>query len=85
MDTLRLAINYIQFLKDLVESSKLEDNEGGERKVVISCTSQVLPTPTSPPVIGHSLSWKRHNSVEENRIKTTSIWIPEKGVVAGDG
>lgn len=78
MDTLRLAINYIRFLKELIESTKLEDEQFGERKIIISCSQSQNYTRGSSMVIGHSLSWKRDDMNDGNKIKTGKIWVPQR-------
>lgn len=83
VDTLRLAINYIEFLKELIETTKLDDDALNEKKVIICC-SQQSPVDNSPPVTGHSLSWHRKDSPNGNIIVTSSIWIPEPGEITPD-
>ncbi|XP_067952109.1 pancreas transcription factor 1 subunit alpha-like [Watersipora subatra] len=77
VDTLRLAIEYIQFLRELVDNTALE-NQIKERKVVICCSQQLFTTDTCQQVTGHSLSWRRKNSRNGNKVVSAGIWTPER-------
>lgn len=79
VDTLRLAINYIQFLKELIETTKIDDEDGAQHKVIIKCSSShvKLSGGTVPAAVtGHSLSWRRESETSGERIKTSRIWVP---------
>lgn len=84
MDTLRLAIDYIQFLKEIIETTQLDEELEGERKVIICCSQQVPACDTAMQVTGHSLSWRKGNIRTDNKVVTSSIWIPAPGEISPD-
>ena len=77
VDTLRLAISYIQFLTELIEATKLEEEALGQTKIIISCGNLCYNGVTTP-VTGHSLSWKKDGATSGSRVQTTATWFPEK-------
>ncbi|XP_028329246.1 pancreas transcription factor 1 subunit alpha [Gouania willdenowi] len=88
VDTLRLAIGYINFLAELVQSDLPIRNSGSEthaqpKKVIICHRGTRSPSPSDPdyglpPLAGHSLSWSDEKQLrEQNTIRTAKVWTPE--------
>ncbi|KAK6165688.1 hypothetical protein SNE40_022569 [Patella caerulea] len=87
VDTLRLAIGYIGFLAELVESDvQAKENvtsQLGEqpKKVIIHCHrgSENMEQYGLPPLAGHSLSWTdaKKPAYGPNKTLSAKIWIPE--------
>ncbi|XP_074842380.1 pancreas transcription factor 1 subunit alpha [Carettochelys insculpta] len=88
VDTLRLAIGYINFLSELVQSDLPLRSAGGEspsqpKKVIICHRGTRSPSPSDPdyglpPLAGHSLSWTDEKQLkEQNIIRTAKVWTPE--------
>ncbi|CAH2282265.1 pancreas transcription factor 1 subunit alpha [Pelobates cultripes] len=88
VDTLRLAIGYINFLSELVQSDLPLRNTNTEsphqpKKVIICHRSTRSPSPSDPdyglpPLTGHSLSWTDEKQLkDQNVIRTAKVWTPE--------
>ncbi|XP_062844047.1 pancreas transcription factor 1 subunit alpha [Trichomycterus rosablanca] len=88
VDTLRLAIGYINFLAELVQSDAPIRNPGHEalnqpKKVIICHRVTRSPSPDDPdyglpPLAGHSLSWTDEKQLrEQNIIRRAKVWTPE--------
>ncbi|MED6233166.1 Pancreas transcription factor 1 subunit alpha [Ataeniobius toweri] len=88
VDTLRLAIGYINFLAELVQSDLPIKNSNSEtqaqpKKVIICHRGTRSPSPSDPdyglpPLAGHSLSWSDEKQLrEQNIIRTAKVWTPE--------
>ncbi|XP_057712489.1 pancreas transcription factor 1 subunit alpha [Corythoichthys intestinalis] len=88
VDTLRLAIGYINFLAELVQSDLPIRNSGSDahvqpKKVIICHRGTRSPSPSDPdfglpPLAGHSLSWSDEKQLrEQNIIRTAKVWTPE--------
>ncbi|KAM8839325.1 pancreas transcription factor 1 subunit alpha [Synchiropus splendidus] len=88
VDTLRLAIGYINFLAELVQSDMPISNSNSEvlvqpKKVIICHRGTRSPSPSDPdyglpPLAGHSLSWTDEKQLrEQNIIRTARVWTPE--------
>ncbi|MBN3302681.1 pancreas transcription factor 1 subunit alpha [Amia ocellicauda] len=88
VDTLRLAIGYINFLSELVESDMPIRNPNSDasnqpKKVIICHRGTRSPSPSDPdyglpPLAGHSLSWTDEKQLkEQNIIRTAKVWTPE--------
>ncbi|KAM4552708.1 pancreas transcription factor 1 subunit alpha [Odontesthes bonariensis] len=88
VDTLRLAIGYINFLAELVQSDLPIRNPNSEthaqpKKVIICHRGTRSPSPSDPdyglpPLAGHSLSWSDEKQLrEQNIIRTAKVWTPE--------
>ncbi|XP_048367455.1 pancreas transcription factor 1 subunit alpha [Sphaerodactylus townsendi] len=88
VDTLRLAIGYINFLSELVRSdlplrSAGSHSPGQPKKVIICHRGTRSPSPNDPdyglpPLAGHSLSWTDEKQLkEQNIIRTAKVWTPE--------
>ncbi|XP_007887919.1 pancreas transcription factor 1 subunit alpha [Callorhinchus milii] len=88
VDTLRLAIGYINFLSELVQSDTPLRNPGHDpanqpKKVIICHRGARSPSPNDPdyglpPLAGHSLSWTDEKQLkEQNVIRTAKVWTPE--------
>ncbi|XP_019739189.1 pancreas transcription factor 1 subunit alpha [Hippocampus comes] len=91
VDTLRLAIGYINFLAQLVQSDLPIRNSGGgggdahaqPRKIIICHRGTRSPSPSDPdfglpPLAGHSLSWSDEKQLrDQNVIRTAKVWTPE--------
>ncbi|XP_054847949.1 pancreas transcription factor 1 subunit alpha [Eublepharis macularius] len=89
VDTLRLAIGYINFLSELVRSDLPLRGGGGSqspcqpKKVIICHRGTRSPSPSDPdyglpPLAGHSLSWTDEKQLkEQNIIRTAKVWTPE--------
>ncbi|KAF6720398.1 Pancreas transcription factor 1 subunit alpha [Oryzias melastigma] len=88
VDTLRLAIGYINFLAELVQSdlpirNSSSDAHAQPKKVIICHRGTRSPSPSDPdyglpPLAGHSLSWSDEKQLrEQNIIRTAKVWTPE--------
>ncbi|XP_061746461.1 pancreas transcription factor 1 subunit alpha [Nerophis ophidion] len=90
VDTLRLAIGYINFLSELVRSDLPVRHQGAggdqhlqTKKVIICHRGTRSPSPSDPdyglpPLAGHSLSWSNEKLLrEQNLIRTAKVWTPE--------
>ncbi|XP_034411181.1 pancreas transcription factor 1 subunit alpha [Cyclopterus lumpus] len=88
VDTLRLAIGYINFLAELVQSdlpirSSSSETHAQPKKVIICHRGTRSPSPSDPdyglpPLAGHSLSWSDEKQLrEQNIIRTAKVWTPE--------
>ncbi|XP_078083819.1 pancreas transcription factor 1 subunit alpha [Mustelus asterias] len=88
VDTLRLAIGYINFLTELVQSDMPLRNPNSDsaiesKKVIICHRGARSPSPNDPdyglpPLAGHSLSWTDEKQLkEQNIIRTAKVWTPE--------
>nr|XP_057937581.1 pancreas transcription factor 1 subunit alpha [Doryrhamphus excisus] len=88
VDTLRLAIGYINFLAELVQSdlpirNSSSDTHVQPKKVIICHRGTRSPSPSDPdyglpPLAGHSLSWSNEKLLrEQNIIRTAKVWTPE--------
>lgn len=88
VDTLRLAIGYISFLTELVESDvQTKENMNNSvsdqpKKVIIHCHRGLTDDSDRyglPPLEGHSLSWKDEKKphLGPNNTMVAKIWIPE--------
>ncbi|KAK2895810.1 pancreas transcription factor 1 subunit alpha [Channa argus] len=88
VDTLRLAIGYINFLAELVQSdlpirNSCSDTHAQPKKVIICHRGTRSPSPSDPdyglpPLAGHSLSWSDEKQLrEQNIIRTAKVWTPE--------
>ncbi|KAM3866431.1 pancreas transcription factor 1 subunit alpha [Diretmus argenteus] len=88
VDTLRLAIGYINFLAELVQSdlpirSSSSEAHTQPKKVIICHRGTRSPSPSDPdyglpPLAGHSLSWSDEKQLrEQNIIRTAKVWTPE--------
>eukprot|EP00112_Aurelia_sp_Birch-Aquarium-sp1_P002933 Seg1328.1_Seg1328.2 transcript_id=Seg1328.1_Seg1328.2/GoldUCD/mRNA.D3Y31 product="Pancreas transcription factor 1 subunit alpha" protein_id=Seg1328.1_Seg1328.2/GoldUCD/D3Y31 len=82
VDTLRLAISYINFLADLINSDdgvpgQFPKSFEGSKKVVI-CHRGDGREYGLPPLAGHSLSWSDHKLKKSGtRVRTLKTWTPE--------
>ncbi|XP_078283751.1 pancreas transcription factor 1 subunit alpha [Rhinoraja longicauda] len=88
VDTLRLAIGYINFLTELVQSDMPLRNPNNDpavqpKKVIICHRGARSPSHNDPdyglpPLAGHSLSWTDEKQLkEQNIIRTAKVWTPE--------
>ncbi|XP_077391878.1 pancreas transcription factor 1 subunit alpha [Festucalex cinctus] len=88
VDTLRLAIGYINFLAELVQSDMPIRNSSSDahvqpKKVIICHRGTRSPSPSDPdfglpPLAGHSLSWSDEKQLrDQNIIRTAKVWTPE--------
>ncbi|XP_064614440.1 pancreas transcription factor 1 subunit alpha-like [Liolophura sinensis] len=88
VDTLRLAIGYIGFLTELVQtdvhSKENIHHQLGEqpRKVIIHCHRGIVDDTERfglPPLAGHSLSWtdEKKTLLGPNNTMVAKIWTPE--------
>ncbi|NXM78294.1 PTF1A factor, partial [Serilophus lunatus] len=88
VDTLRLAIGYINFLSELVQSdlplrSASNESSSQPKKIIICHRGTRSPSPSDPdyglpPLAGHSLSWTDEKQLkEQNIIRTAKVWTPE--------
>ncbi|NWV43908.1 PTF1A factor, partial [Grantiella picta] len=88
VDTLRLAIGYINFLSELVQSdlplrSASSESPSQTKKIIICHRGTRSPSPSDPdyglpPLAGHSLSWTDEKQLkEQNIIRTAKVWTPE--------
>ncbi|XP_015681508.1 pancreas transcription factor 1 subunit alpha-like [Protobothrops mucrosquamatus] len=88
VDTLRLAIGYINFLSELVQSDLPLRSAGRKspclpQTVIICHRGTRIPSPSDPdyglpPITGHSLSWTDEKQLkEQNIVRTAKVWTPE--------
>ncbi|KQK96041.1 pancreas transcription factor 1 subunit alpha [Amazona aestiva] len=88
VDTLRLAIGYINFLSELVQSdlplrTASSESPSQPKKIIICHRGTRSPSPSDPdyglpPLAGHSLSWTDEKQLkEQNIIRTAKVWTPE--------
>ncbi|XP_066302461.1 pancreas transcription factor 1 subunit alpha-like [Branchiostoma lanceolatum] len=88
VDTLRLAIGYINFLSDLLNSDvelngEVIPNHPQPKKVVICHRGTGIPTPGDleyglPPLAGHSLSWTDEKKpASSGSTLYAKVWTPE--------
>ncbi|KAG8443259.1 hypothetical protein GDO86_011893 [Hymenochirus boettgeri] len=88
VDTLRLAIGYINFLSDLVRSDlpvrgPSADSAHQPQKVIICHRGTRSPSPSDPdyglpPLAGHSLSWTDEKQLrDQNVVRRAKVWTPE--------
>uniref|UniRef100_G3UEX6 Pancreas transcription factor 1 subunit alpha n=1 Tax=Loxodonta africana TaxID=9785 RepID=G3UEX6_LOXAF len=83
VDTLRLAIGYINFLSELVQADLPYSPGSQAQKVIICHRGTRSPSPSDPdyglpPLAGHSLSWTDEKQLkEQNIIRTAKVWTPE--------
>ncbi|XP_047677518.1 pancreas transcription factor 1 subunit alpha-like [Tachysurus fulvidraco] len=83
VDTLRLAISYINFLAELVQADapirNSHESPKQTKKVIICYRGTRSPSPDDPdhglpPLAGHTLSWKDE---KQNIIRRAKVWTPE--------
>ncbi|XP_045169434.1 pancreas transcription factor 1 subunit alpha-like [Mercenaria mercenaria] len=92
VDTLRLAIGYISFLADMVNSSDSTDDPfrntlENSRKVIIHCHTGFGENPfDTSTLVGHSLSWKSEklSRVGPDNKMHAKIWRPEDPCTSRD-
>ncbi|XP_046846989.1 pancreas transcription factor 1 subunit alpha-like [Xenia sp. Carnegie-2017] len=85
VDTLRLAIGYIGFLTDIINSDvpqneRFRNHRRFEPKktVMIRHRSAVINNEVGlPPLRGHSLSWTDKSKSKQNTTMTGKLWTPE--------
>ncbi|XP_076327937.1 pancreas transcription factor 1 subunit alpha-like [Tachypleus tridentatus] len=81
VDTLRLAIGYIEFLREIVHTdshSNMLKNQGNEgpKKVIINYHKG--GSNSNLPLAGHSLSWTNEKQTTQNRqTMVAKVWTPE--------
>ncbi|CAB4016381.1 pancreas transcription factor 1 subunit alpha-like [Paramuricea clavata] len=85
VDTLRLAIGYIGFLTEIINSD-VRHNENlcsrprieKQKKVMIRHRGLDVPNEFGlSPLRGHSLSWTDKSKSRQNTIMTAKVWTPE--------
>lgn len=83
VDTLRLAIGYIGFLTELVDSGRhpgdtlqQQAQEQQAKKVIVQCQKGLL-NGSYLPLAGHSLSWSSDKQGPTGNIMVAKVWIPE--------
>ncbi|KAI5699933.1 hypothetical protein M8J76_003843 [Diaphorina citri] len=87
VDTLKLAIGYIQFLSDLVRHDRTNVSTEGTTKVSVSGKVHRQPPKEEPkkiivraygsPYSAHSLSWSSNKENGCNGIMFAKVWTPE--------
>lgn len=88
VDTLRLAVQYIQCLANILEScgvstaSKRKRMGESNGKVILICSHSPFDTSNSlltQPIYGHSLSWNiESQQLNKKRKFAAQIWIPQR-------
>lgn len=88
VDTLRLAVEYIQYLANILEScgvstaSKRKRMGESNGKVILICSHSAFDTSNSlltQPIYGHSLSWNiESQQFNKKRKFAAQIWIPQR-------
>ncbi|KAG8147120.1 hypothetical protein E2320_022585 [Naja naja] len=83
VDTLRLAIGYINFQSDLPLRSAGRENPCQPKTVIFCHRGTRTPPPSDPdyglpPITGHSLSWTDEKQLkEQNIVRTAKVWTPK--------
>ena len=85
VDTLRLAIGYIGFLTEIINSDvrhseNLCSRPRVEKQKKVMIRHRGLDAPNEyglPPLRGHSLSWTDKSKSRQNTIMTAKVWTPE--------
>ncbi|XP_030846558.1 pancreas transcription factor 1 subunit alpha [Strongylocentrotus purpuratus] len=88
VDTLRLAIGYINFLAEMIENegadleSPATSPEENQKKVIICHRGSPIPLDNEfgvTPLAGHSLSWsnEKHSQPAPNGTMVAKVWTPE--------
>ncbi|XP_015601314.1 pancreas transcription factor 1 subunit alpha isoform X2 [Cephus cinctus] len=81
VDTLKLAIGYINFLNELVRADKGNDpltgNGGLSRCSGRDETKKIIIRSGGNPYISHSLSWSRKSDISPNGMMYAKVWTPE--------
>ncbi|XP_032667251.1 pancreas transcription factor 1 subunit alpha-like isoform X1 [Odontomachus brunneus] len=81
VDTLKLAIGYINFLNELVRADKgdpLTGNSGFSRCSSRDDSKKVIVRGSGGnPFISHSLSWSRKSDISPNGMMYAKVWTPE--------
>ncbi|XP_066600829.1 pancreas transcription factor 1 subunit alpha isoform X2 [Prorops nasuta] len=81
VDTLKLAIGYINFLNELVRADKNNDpltgNSGISRSSGREDAKKVIIRSGGNPFISHSLSWSRKTEISSNGLMRAKVWTPE--------
>ncbi|XP_032667252.1 pancreas transcription factor 1 subunit alpha-like isoform X2 [Odontomachus brunneus] len=80
VDTLKLAIGYINFLNELVRADKgdpLTGNSGFSRCSSRDDSKKVIVRSGGNPFISHSLSWSRKSDISPNGMMYAKVWTPE--------
>lgn len=89
VDTLRLAIGYINFLSEIIENEDSENDlldkvpAENQKKVIICHRGSPTPTETEfglQPLAGHSLSWsneRKKSTYGSSHTLTAKVWTPE--------
>uniref|UniRef100_A0A8D8X962 Pancreas transcription factor 1 subunit alpha n=1 Tax=Cacopsylla melanoneura TaxID=428564 RepID=A0A8D8X962_9HEMI len=91
VDTLKLAIGYIQFLSDLVRHDRTNVSNEGTTKVTVSGKVHRQPPKEEPkkiivraygsPYSAHSLSWSSNKENGCNGIMFAKVWTPESPTI----
>lgn len=83
VDTLRLAIGYIGFLTELVDSGRhpgdslqQQVQEQQVKKVIVQCNKGAL-NGSYLPLAGHSLSWSSEKQGPTGNVMVAKVWTPE--------
>lgn len=83
VDTLRLAIGYIGFLTELVDSGRhpadslqQQIQEQQAKKVIVQCSKGAL-SGSYLPLAGHSLSWSSDKQGPTGNVMVAKVWTPE--------
>ncbi|XP_011330452.1 pancreas transcription factor 1 subunit alpha isoform X2 [Ooceraea biroi] len=81
VDTLKLAIGYINFLNELVRADKgndpLSGNSGLSRCSNRDESKKIIVRGGGNPFISHSLSWSRKSDISPNGTMYAKVWTPE--------
>ncbi|XP_030758387.1 pancreas transcription factor 1 subunit alpha-like [Sitophilus oryzae] len=80
VDTLKLAIGYINFLSELVRTDRNSNNEyfnGHKRNVQKDETRKIIVRGAGGLYTAHSLSWSRVKEQNSNGIMHAKVWVPE--------
>lgn len=83
VDTLRLAIGYIGFLTELVDSGRhpaytlqQQIQEQQAKKVIVQCNKGLM-NGSYLPLAGHSLSWSSEKQGPTGNVMVAKVWTPE--------
>ncbi|KAJ8951889.1 hypothetical protein NQ318_019866 [Aromia moschata] len=88
VDTLKLAIGYINFLSELVRTDKNSNTEyfnGHNRNAQRDEPKKIIVRGAGGLYTAHSLSWSRAKEPNPNGVMHAKVWVPEDPRANKDG
>ncbi|CAH0557547.1 unnamed protein product [Brassicogethes aeneus] len=80
VDTLKLAIGYINFLSELVRTDRNSNSEyfnGHNRNTEKDAPKKIIVRGAGGLYTAHSLSWSRNDEPRTNGLMHAKVWMPE--------